>query len=124
MELIKDPKGAIITLLTFKAIDGLNERLERCTKIKVNEAGQIAAVHFDYIGGAYWQTFIKDKNTVIIERPKLGNLLETEYYLKIIDLARADNQPQKVIKYLISLYDLAEKHQDQKKRLDAELLQY
>jgi hypothetical protein len=121
MKLIKNPRGAILTILDFEAWDGLNERLELCSKIKVNSTGETTALFFESVGGSYWETFKKDPTAQIFERPKLGQLSKPDYYLIILDLARSDNQPPTVIKYLIECYELAIKHEKQTKRLEYEL---
>lgn len=121
MKLIKSPSGAILTLLDFEVWDDKNERFESCTKIKVNSQNETTALYFESVGAQYWEPFIKDQTAVTFERPKLGELSKAEYYLKILDLARSDNQDTKTIKFLIELYELAIQHEKQTKRLEYEL---
>ena len=112
MELIKSPTGEIITLLHFKCFDGLFERFEYCEKIKIDQGGVIAAVSLEQHGRRYWEALQTNPNGVTYDRPKLGGLTEPEYYLKVLDLARADGQSPIIIKYLIEVYELALLHQE------------
>ena len=121
IKLLKDPRGAIITLLNFECHDDRNERGESCNKIKFDKNGNETGVFYQYVGGSYWETFKPNKGGLILERPKLGDLSKAEYYLKVLDLARADNYPPIVINDLIGCYELVIKHEKQTKRLEYEL---
>jgi hypothetical protein len=113
--------GVIITLNDFKCFDKIIEK-EECKKLEIAADGSIVAVGFvpGFNCPDYWDILIRDGSGQRFDRPSF-NGIDSDYYLAVIEAARAANVETVQIKFLQSLFEMSLRHERQSAKLEEEL---
>lgn len=88
-------------------------RYEKCQTLHFNLKNgvyKLIKASFNSMEGNYSKKFLNDKINLTIKRPKIETS-KSLYYLDLINSARKDKESNKIIKNLISLYEMEKRHE-------------
>ena len=120
-KLQKTSAGYIVSYLEFCTLDNRDGPHETAKEIELTPEGEIISIfYYCPFGENFKETFKPGIKGEIFKRPNIKS--EKSHYLNIVEALRAENAPKEQIKYYISLYEMAIRHEEIDRRREAGII--